>query len=98
MFALRLEAWAPASLGIWDDLPRIDAPTLFIAGSEECLPCDFDAAVTRTPKARGLLLPRFGHLQTFWRSQVTAPVIADFVATLQVGRDTAHGRPAIPVM
>lgn len=82
MFALFLEAWAPISARLWDDLPRIDAPTVFIAGSEECTGVDLDAAAARTPEARGRLLPRFGHLQTFWRSDTTAPEIADFVARL----------------
>ena len=82
MFALLLEAWAPTSAGLWDDLPRIDAPTMFIAGSDECQAVDLDAAVARTPEARGRLLPRFGHLQTFWRSDTTAPAIADFVTSI----------------
>lgn len=57
-------------------------PTLFIAGSEECLAVDLKAADARTPKARGRLIPRFGHLQTFWHSGITAPAITDFVTTL----------------
>jgi len=82
MFALLLEAWAHASARPWDDLPRIEAPTLFIAGSEECLPVDLEAAVSPTPQGRGQLIPRFGHLQSFWRSDMTAPAIADFVTAL----------------
>ncbi|HEY5134331.1 MAG TPA: alpha/beta hydrolase [Candidatus Nanopelagicales bacterium] len=89
MFALLLEAWAPAAARPWDDLPRIDAPTLFLAGSEECSAVDLYAAVARTPAARGVRLPGFGHLQTFWRSDVTAPLVADFVAEAW-GNDHRH--------
>ena len=82
MFALLLEAWAPASRRSWDILPQIAAPTLFVAGSEECSAAALDAVVARTPRAQGTLLPGFGHLQTFWRSDVVAPLIAGFVNAL----------------
>ena len=86
MFALLLEAWARDVGRLWVDLPRVDVPTLFVAGSEECPTDDLEAAVARTPGAKGESLPGFGHLQTFWQSDVTAPLIADFVTALDAGR------------
>jgi pimeloyl-ACP methyl ester carboxylesterase len=82
MFALLLEGWTSTTSRSWDVLPQIGAPTLFIAGSKECPAATFEAVVARTPRAQGWLLPGFGHLQTFWRSDVVAPLIACFVSAV----------------
>jgi pimeloyl-ACP methyl ester carboxylesterase len=77
MFALYLEAWA--SVSTWGDLPNISAPTLLVSGTEECTPEEMEAAVARISQCVGLRLDGFGHLQTFWHAEVTAPVILEFL-------------------
>jgi pimeloyl-ACP methyl ester carboxylesterase len=79
MFALMLEGWADAPTEC-ADFPRIEAPTLIICGE----PFDTDGASELATAAlsngTAVVLPGFGHLQEFWRSDVTAPLISDFLA------------------
>jgi (E)-2-((N-methylformamido)methylene)succinate hydrolase len=83
MFALALEAWATAST--WDGLPTISAPSLLVSGTEECTQEEMDAAVARIPQGEGLRLDGYGHLQTFWHSEVTAPAILAFLRSKNLG-------------
>lgn len=77
MFALPLEAWT--SDNTWDGLPRIAAPTFLVSGTQECTQEAMDAAVARVPDCEGQRLANYGHLQTFWHSEVTAPAIRGFL-------------------
>lgn len=79
MFALCLEAWRSASN--WEDLPRIVAPVLLVNGTEESTQADLDGALERIPNCEGVRLEGYGHLQTFWHAEATAPVIAEFLRT-----------------
>jgi pimeloyl-ACP methyl ester carboxylesterase len=81
MFALQLEAWADAP-NVWECLPDIDAPTLLIVGElEQGKAGSVERAVQRLSNGRATLSPRFAHLQNFWHSEVTGPIISSFVAT-----------------
>lgn len=77
MFALCLEAWTTEST--WGGLPKISAPTLLVSGTEECTQDEMDSAIARIPSSAGLRLQGYGHLQTFWHAEVTAPVILEFL-------------------
>jgi pimeloyl-ACP methyl ester carboxylesterase len=78
MIALELEAWAedPTSC---DYFPRISAPTLIVCGELENLDGSAELAVAALPDGKAVVIPGFGHLQAFWRSDMTAPYIAAFM-------------------
>jgi pimeloyl-ACP methyl ester carboxylesterase len=79
MFALLLEGHSRAE-GEWAWLPRIQAPTLIIAGSEEDEFGETAQAAAAVPDGEAVLLPGLGHLQAFWHAEKTAPIIRDFLA------------------
>jgi pimeloyl-ACP methyl ester carboxylesterase len=81
MFALLLEAWATAPEQPWDDLLAIQVPTLLVTGTEECPDGSVRAAVQRLPAGRAERMVGLGHLQVFWRSDLVAPLVAEFVTT-----------------
>jgi pimeloyl-ACP methyl ester carboxylesterase len=85
MFALLLEGHSRAE-SEWAWLPKILAPTLIVAGSEEDESGETAQAAAATPHGTAVLLPGLGHLQTFWHAEQTAPLIRDFLAE--------HGVPA----
>lgn len=78
MFALMLEAWAdtPSALA---DFPAIAAPTLLIFGENEVADGDVARVVALLANGSAVVMPAFGHLQTFWHSEKVAPVIVDFL-------------------
>ena len=78
MFAVLVEAWSTEPNG-WDLLAEIGCPTLFIVGAEECDPDAAHRAAARVPQGRAQVLRGFGHLQTFWHAEVTAPLIREFL-------------------
>jgi pimeloyl-ACP methyl ester carboxylesterase len=79
MFALELEGWAddPTECA---DFPRIEAPTLIICGGRENADGAAELAIGALSDGRAEVLPDFGHLQAFWRTDVTAPTIGNFLA------------------
>jgi pimeloyl-ACP methyl ester carboxylesterase len=79
MFALLLEGHSRAD-GEWAWFPRIQAPTLIIAGSLEDESGETASAAAVAGDGRSVLLPGLGHLQAFWHGEITAPVIRDFLA------------------
>jgi pimeloyl-ACP methyl ester carboxylesterase len=79
MFALLLEGHSRAE-GEWAWLPRIQAPTLIIAGSEEDEGGETAQAAAATRRGRAALLPGLGHLEAFWHGETTAPLVRDFLA------------------
>lgn len=78
MFALELEGWA-SSLDVSHDFPLIQAPTLIVCGALENTDGAAELAVKAIPDASAVVIPGFGHLQVFWRSDVTAPIVARFL-------------------
>lgn len=79
MFALMLEGWADAPTEC-ADFPRIEAPTLIICGEPFNTDGAAELATAALSNGTAVVLPGFGHLQEFWRSDVTAPLISDFLA------------------
>src|ERR1700674_868145 len=79
MFALELEGWADAPTDC-EDFPRIVAPTLIICGESENTDGAAELAVQALPAGEAVVMPTFGHLQAFWRTDVTVPIINDFLA------------------
>ena len=79
MFALTIEAWAEAEPS-WNYLPLIAAPTLLICGSKEGPTEAVRRAADRLPNGRSVVVPGYGHLQTFWHREVTGPLVSDFLA------------------
>lgn len=90
MFALGLEGWAdaPNQTRFFAD---IRCPTLIVCGERETTDGSAALAVAALPDGRSAVIPGFGHLQVFWRSDVTGPLVADFLAGL---RSRPAGRPA----
>lgn len=80
MFAHMLEAWAdtPSALA---DFPAITAPTSLICGGNEVADGDVARAVDLLANGSAVVMPGFGHLQTFWHAEVTAPLIVEFLRT-----------------
>ena len=78
MFALELEAWADAP-DPCAYLPEITAPTLIVWGEKENSDGAAELAVQSLRDGAMHVVPRFGHLQAFWSSDATAPVIAEFL-------------------
>lgn len=79
MFALELEGWSegPTSCA---DFPRVIAPTLIVCGERENSDGAAELAAGALLNGTAVVIPGFGHLQVFWRSDVTAPIVSDFLA------------------
>ena len=78
MFALELEGWADAPNDS-EHFRRIEAPTLIVCGDSENTDGAADLAVNALSNGASVVIPGFGHLQAFWRTDVTAPIISDFL-------------------
>ena len=81
MFAHMLEAWADTP-SVLADFPAIAAPTLLICGENEVADGDVARVVDLLANGSAIVIPSFGHLQTFWHAEMTAPLIVDFLQTL----------------
>lgn len=88
MFALTIEAWADAESS-WSLVPLLSAPTLLISGEKEAPGEAAHRAAARLPSGRAIVLPGYGHLQTFWHREVTGPLVADFLAEVSSGAEPA---------
>jgi pimeloyl-ACP methyl ester carboxylesterase len=66
--------------GVMEELERIQAPTLVLAGDRDPGLADLRATAVRIPNARLVVLPGCGHLETFTRSDLTLPVALPFLA------------------
>jgi pimeloyl-ACP methyl ester carboxylesterase len=79
MFVLELDGWAnaPSSCA---DFPRIKAPTLIVCAAQENTDGAAELATAALANGTFVVLPDFGHLQEFWRTDVTGPLISDFLA------------------
>lgn len=78
MFVLELEGWATAH-DVCNDFPLIQAPTMIVCGEHENTDGAAELAINAIPQASAVVIPGFGHLQAFWRSDVTAPIVARFL-------------------
>lgn len=78
MFALELEGWAD-SPSASSTFARIAAPTLIVCGEREDPDRATELAAAALPDGKAVTLPGLGHLQVFWRADLTAPIIADFL-------------------
>jgi pimeloyl-ACP methyl ester carboxylesterase len=92
MFALQVEAWAdePTECACF---PMISAPTLIICGERENPDGAAELAIRALPNGTCRVLPGLGHLQAFWRTDLTAPLIAEFLAGLTT--QASAGQPAV---
>jgi pimeloyl-ACP methyl ester carboxylesterase len=79
MFALEVEGWADAPPQ-HENFPRIEAPTLIVCGELDNTDGAVELATAALSNGTAAVLPGFGHLQTFWRTDVTALIISDFLA------------------
>lgn len=79
MFALEVEAWSEEASD-YTYLPRISAPTLILCGERENTDGSAELAVQALADGHAIVLPGLGHLQAFWRSDLTAPAIVRFLA------------------
>jgi pimeloyl-ACP methyl ester carboxylesterase len=79
MLALEVEGWADGPTDC-EAFPNIDAPTLIVCGEFENTDGAAEIAVKALSRGTAVVMPGFGHLQGFWRSDVTAPLIRDFLA------------------
>ncbi|TMD16862.1 MAG: alpha/beta hydrolase [Chloroflexi bacterium] len=79
MFELEIEGWADAPSEC-DDFPRIEAPTLIVCGELENTDGAAELAARALPNGTAVVMPGFGHMQAFWRTDVTAPIISEFLA------------------
>jgi len=80
MFAHMLEAWADTP-SVLADFPAITAPTLLICGENEVADGDVARVLALLAAGAAVVMPGFGHLQTSWHSEKTAPIILDFLQT-----------------
>jgi len=79
MFVLELEGWADAPTDCASFL-RIEAPTLILCGETENTDGAAELAVDALSNGTAVVMPGFGHLQAFWRTDITGPIISDFLA------------------
>jgi pimeloyl-ACP methyl ester carboxylesterase len=75
MFALLIAGLARDVGGEWGDLERVRCPVLIVWGERE-------QAVE--PTAQVVVLPGLGHLQVFYRSELTLPHLLAFLAAASV--------------
>jgi pimeloyl-ACP methyl ester carboxylesterase len=80
MFALEVEAWAEEPTE-YQQFSEISAPTLIICGERENTDGAAELAVEALPNGNRMILPGMGHLQAFWHAELTAPLIAEFLAS-----------------
>ena len=84
-FAGAYEAFATAP-PFWPAAPQISVPTLLLLGVAGDEDQDWwargQAAASVMPAARAVALDGLGHLQAFWRTDLSLPPIRQFLATL----------------
>lgn len=78
MFALELEGWADEPTES-SEFPKILAPTLIICGERENTDGAAELSVKALPNGSHRVLPGLGHLEIFWRADLTAPIIGEFL-------------------
>ena len=90
MFASLMEGWLDAPPE-WEMLGKITAPTLIVCGEHEDADGQAALAASTMRDAEAVVLPAFGHLQTFWHSEITAPLIRGFLASKRLLAPSSGG-------
>lgn len=78
MFLRELEGWLDAPVE-GDLFPQIQAPTLIVCGEAENTDGAAEIAAERLPRGEAVVLPGYGHLQTFWHGERVAPLLREFL-------------------
>jgi len=89
-FAGAYETFATAP-AFWPAAGQITVPTLLLLGvpdDEQDYWALGQAAAAAMPRARAVALSGLGHLQAFWRTEVSIPPIKQFLATLDSAAQT----------
>jgi len=84
VFAGAFEAFATAP-AFWEAAPQIRVPTLMLQGvgdDEQDWRARGQAAAATMPAARAVAMEGLGHLQAFWRTDLSLAPIKEFLATL----------------
>lgn len=78
MFVLEVEGWAdePTECSAFK---QIAAPVLILCGERENPDGAAELAVAALRDGKAVILPGLGHLEAFWRTDLTAPAIAEFL-------------------
>jgi len=79
MFALEVEGWAGAVTEC-EAFPCIQAPTVIVCGEHENADGAAELAAASLAMGTAVVIPNFGDMQAFWRTDITAPIISDFLA------------------
>ncbi|MGH2617992.1 MAG: alpha/beta fold hydrolase [Thermomicrobiales bacterium] len=74
------------------DLPHIQAPVVFLVGTEEPFVEQAREAATLLPKGSFVPLEGLDHVQTFFRSDLVLPQVRGFFADERCGTRTVQGR------
>jgi pimeloyl-ACP methyl ester carboxylesterase len=74
-----LQAGTDSGWDGWDALPRVKAPTLFLAGELEDPDDGTAAAAARMPNGRRVRLAGLGHINAFLRSDLAVPHAMEFL-------------------
>jgi pimeloyl-ACP methyl ester carboxylesterase len=80
MFALMTAAWSTGPTN-WSSLAKVWAPTLLVCGNLEEDDGEGNAvkAAATLPAGRATVIAGIGHLQVFWRTDLTLPAIEAFL-------------------
>lgn len=70
--------WSP-----WPVFPRVEAPTLIVAGAHEAE--HVEDAAARIPRGRAAVLPGLGHVGAFVSSSLVLPHVRSFLETVGPG-------------
>lgn len=87
-FAGAYEAFATAA-PFWPLADRLTMPVLFLLGvgeDEQDWWALGESAARTLPDARAVALPGLGHLQAFWRTDLSLPPISQFLSELSTAR------------
>lgn len=70
----------PWRWSIWDSLPRVSAPTLFLVGEREDPEDETARAAALMPKGTRFRIPGQGHINAFLKSHLVLPRVTAFLA------------------
>jgi pimeloyl-ACP methyl ester carboxylesterase len=74
----------------FNNFRRIVAPTLIVCGGLENTDGAAELASDALLNGTAVVITRFGHMQAFWRTDVTAPIISEFLARYVPVHSTAQ--------
>lgn len=88
MFARQMEGRLDAP-SEWTNFASIAAPVLIVCGEHED-GGEAALAAAAVVDGKAMVLANYGHLQTFWHAEVTAPLVRDFVESCYRLPSTIH--------